>query len=556
MNLDDTIVAIATPPGRGGIGVVRLAGPDAKAIAQPLLRLTRELEPGRAIRGELIDPCGAGAPARETVATAATQGATTVRIDEVIVTYFAKPHSYTTDDIVEISAHGSPVVLRHIVELSLAQGARLAEPGEFTMRAFLNGRLDLTQAEAVRDLIDAQTLFQAKVAAQQLEGALSNRLKPIKQKLVDLIALLEAGIDFAEDDVSIASDATIRDRIAEVGSPLRQLAATFAFGKIVHQGLTLAIVGRPNVGKSSLFNRLVERERAIVTAQPGTTRDLVSETVSIGGIPVELVDTAGIRQAPDEAEAETLGIKKSIEALADADLVLVVIDKSHPRNEEDKELLRQIEARPAIVVENKSDLLGEWNDSNAHVGTATLGFPAERTGVPVEPGFGLAGWSSSAASQIQAPEGRTNLAQRFSAGKSGTNDSSPVGTTEFSLFSAVDTGKDDQVPKGRPTLPHISTSALTGEGIPALREAILRHVAGDRTTHQESGFLTNVRHQKLVSDALASLDDATNAVAARVPHEMLLLDLYRALRPLDEITGVTTTDDILNLIFSTFCIGK
>ena len=353
------------------------------------------------------------------------------------------------------------------------------------MRAFLNGRLDLTQAEAVRDLIDAQTLFQAKVAAQQLEGALSNRLKPIKQKLVDLIALLEAGIDFAEDDVSIASDATIRDRIAEVRSPLQQLAATFAYGKIVHQGLTLAIVGRPNVGKSSLFNRLVERERAIVTAQPGTTRDLVSETVAIGGIPVELVDTAGIRQAPDDAEAETLGIKKSIEALADADLVLVVIDKSQPRNEEDEELLRQIETRPAIVVENKSDLLITSGDSPC--GDGRLARPAKR---------------SSA------------------------------------------------------TPPIIQTSALTGEGIPALREAILRHVAGDRTTQQESGFLTNVRHQRLVSDALAALDDATNAVAARVPHEMLLLDLYRALRPLDEITGATTTDDILNLIFGTFCIGK
>jgi tRNA modification GTPase len=225
------------------------------------------------------------------------------RIDEVVVTYFAKPHSYTTDDIVEISAHGSPVVLRHIVELSLARGARLAEPGEFTMRAFLNGRIDLTQAEAVRDLIDSQTLFQAKVAAQQLEGALSNRLKPIKQKLVELIALLEAGIDFAEDDISVAPDATIRDRIARVKTPLLQLAATFTYGKIVHQGLTLAIVGRPNVGKSSLFNRLVERERAIVTAQPGTTRDLVSETVAIGGIPVELVDTAGIRRALDEAES-------------------------------------------------------------------------------------------------------------------------------------------------------------------------------------------------------------------------------------------------------------
>ncbi|MGD0414795.1 MAG: tRNA uridine-5-carboxymethylaminomethyl(34) synthesis GTPase MnmE [Terriglobales bacterium] len=468
MNLDDTIVAIATPPGRGGIGVVRLAGPEARAIAGPMLRPNRKLEPGRAIRCDLIDPT------------------TSARIDEVIVTCFAKPHSYTTDDIVEISAHGSPVVLRHAVELSLAQGARLAEPGEFTMRAFLNGRLDLTQAEAVRDLIDSQTLFQAKVAAQQLEGALSNRLKPIKQKLVDLIALLEAGIDFAEDDVSVVQDATIRDRIAQVKAPLQQLAATFTYGKIVHQGLTLAIVGRPNVGKSSLFNRLVERERAIVTAQPGTTRDLVSETVAIGGIPVELVDTAGIRRAPNEAEAESIGIRKSMEALADADLVLVVIDKTQPLSEEDHELLTQVEGRPAIVVKNKCDLV---ETCNAHVETAAPGCPAERSSVTRK-------------------------------------------------------------------VPVIPTSALTGEGIPALRAAILNHVAGDATTQQESGFLTSVRHQRLVTDALTALEAATNAVASRVPHEMLLLDLYGALRPLDEITGVTTTDDILNLIFSTFCIGK
>ena len=510
MNLDDTIVAIATPPGRGGIGVVRLAGPEARDIAKPMLRLNRDLQPNRAIRCDLIDPCGAGAPARETAEPAPTHVGTAapgrpaerssapadttttpVRIDEVVVTYFAKPHSYTTDDIVEISAHGSPVVLRHIVELSLARGARLAEPGEFTMRAFLNGRLDLTQAEAVRDLIDAQTLFQAKVAAQQLEGALSNRLKPIKQKLVDLIALLEAGIDFAEDDVSVAPDAIILDRIAQVRSPLLQLAATFSYGKIVHQGLTLAIVGRPNVGKSSLFNRLVERERAIVTAQPGTTRDLVSETVAIGGIPVELVDTAGIRRALDEAES--IGIKKSMEALADADLVLVVIDKTQPLSDEDRELLTQVEGRPAIIVENKSDLPSTRGDGSC--GDGRLARPS------------------------RAEPGRVSPAEPSS-------------------------------------LPHIPTSALTGEGIPALRAAILQHVAGDSTTQLETGFLTSVRHQKLVNDALTSLAAATNAVAARVPHEMLLLDLYGALRPLDEITGATTTDDILNLIFGTFCIGK
>src|SRR6266496_5256267 len=332
-----------------------------------MLRLKHDLKPGRAVFGELIEPWESdilALPAREPAmfaGSAATQpdgrgcpSPDSARIDEVVVIYFAKPHSYTTDDIVEISAHGSPVILRHVVELALASGARLAEPGEFTMRAFLNGRIDLTQAEAVRDLIDSQTLYQAKVAAQQLEGALSRRLQPIKQKLVELIAVLEASIDFAEDDVSVMPDATILDHIAAIRAPLQQLSASFAYGKIVHEGLTLAIVGRPNVGKSSLFNQLVERDRAIVTAAPGTTRDLISETVAIGGIPIRLVDTAGIRDALDEAES--FGIRKSMEALADAELVLVVLDASQGETEEDAELLRQAEDRPMIVVGNKSDL--------------------------------------------------------------------------------------------------------------------------------------------------------------------------------------------------------
>ena len=363
MNLDDTIVASATPPGRGGIGVVRLAGPEARNIAAPMLRLRHELEPGRAVFGELIEP-GAGerdSAKKQDIGQGHAENVDHVpaenvspRIDEVVVTYFQKPHSYTTDDILEISAHGSPVVLRHVVELAVARGARLAEPGEFTMRAFLNGRIDLTQAEAVRDLIESQTLFQAKVAAQQLEGALSKRLQPIKQKLVELIALLEAGIDFAEDDVSVLPAAQILEHIAQVRAPLSELASSFEYGKIVHEGLTLAIVGRPNVGKSSLFNRLVERERAIVTATPGTTRDLVSETVSIGGIPVKLIDTAGIRKALDEAES--IGIRKSMEALADADLVFVVVDASQPLGSEDGELIEQVTQRPAIVIENKADI--------------------------------------------------------------------------------------------------------------------------------------------------------------------------------------------------------
>ena len=446
--------------------MIRLAGPEARKIALPMLRLKHDLEPGRAAFGELIEPkehVGTAAPACPAGRSSAD------RIDEVVVTYFAKPHSYSTDDIVEISAHGSPVVLGHIVELAMASGARLAEPGEFTMRAFLNGRIDLTQAEAVRDLIDSQTLYQAKIAAQQLEGALSRRLQPVKQKLVELIATLEAGIDFAEDDISVLPGDQILQRIATIRAPLEELAASFAYGKIVHQGLTLAIVGRPNVGKSSLFNCLVERERAIVTATPGTTRDLVSETVAIGGIPVKLVDTAGIRRALDEAES--IGIRKSMEALADADLVLVVLDSSQPLGDED-ELLGQVAGRPAIAVENKSD----------------------------------------------------------------------IRSSEFSVLSSQ--------------LPRVRTSATTREGIPELRNEILRHLGGEAGTQAESGFLTNLRHQERVRESLAALAAAIGAVENKVPHEMLLLDLYNALRPLDEITGATTTDDILNLIFSTFCIGK
>jgi len=454
VHLDDTIVAVSTPPGRGGIGVVRLSGPQTRQIVAPLLRLKHSLEAGRAIFGELIDQ-HAGE-----------------RIDEVVVTFFAKPHSYTAEDVIEISAHGSPVVLQYVVEQALARGARLAEPGEFTMRGFLHGRIDLTQAEAVRDLIESQTLFQAKTAAQQLEGALSRRIKPVKKQLVELIALLEAGIDFAEDDVAVLPNDRILSATAQIRPPLEALARSFAYGRVVHEGLMLAIVGRPNVGKSSLFNRLVERERAIVTAIPGTTRDLVTEMVAIAGIPIRLVDTAGIRSNADEVEA--IGIQKSYEALADADLVLVVTDNTSSQHiDEDQRLLKATSGRKRILVRNKSDL--------TH----------------------------------RAP-------------------------------NKLDTDH----------LPEVSTSAMTGEGIEVLREKVVAEVGGSSASQHESGFLTNLRQQKLIEESLSAFSAAERAVANRTPHEMLLMDLYNALRPLDSITGETTTDDILNLIFSTFCIGK
>ena len=483
MHLDDTIVAIATPPGRGGIGVVRLSGPEARDLASPMLRLAHghELEAGRAHFGELVDPSSGE------------------RIDEIVATFFAKPHSYTTDDVVEISCHGSPVVLRHVVEMAIAAGARLAEPGEFTMRAFLNGRIDLTQAEAVRDLIDSQTLYQAQVAARQLEGALSKRLQPIKQKLVELIATMEAGVDFAEDDVSVIPDQQILARIAAIRALLEDLLASFAYGKVVHEGLTLAIVGRPNVGKSSLFNRLVERERAIVTATPGTTRDLVTETVSIEGIPVRLVDTAGVRQTLDEAES--IGVRKSLEALADADIVLVLRDASRGAEtplsdnefQQDERLLALVAGRQAIVVWNKVDL-------------ATAGSLSSPGGLQSDVGSAV---------PRGVPESDANVVDH----------------------------------------PVVAASALTGAGVEQLRSTIVQLVGGNGA-QQERGFLTNVRQKQLVSDAIAALDKATAAVPQNIPHEMLLLDLYNALRPLDEITGATTADDILNLIFSSFCIGK
>ncbi len=431
-----------------------------------MLRLAHghELEAGRAHFGELIDPT------------------TGERIDEVVATFFAKPHSYTTDDVVEISCHGSPVVLKHLVEMAMHAGARLAEPGEFTMRAFLNGRIDLTQAEAVRDLIDSQTLYQAQVAARQLEGGLSKRLQPTKQKLIELIATMEAGVDFAEDDVSVIADEQILARIAAVRAPLEELLASFAFGKVVHEGLTLAIVGRPNVGKSSLFNRLVERERAIVTATPGTTRDLVSETVAIGGIPVRLVDTAGIRDALDEAES--IGVRKSMEALAEADLALIVLDPTANRIQPAWNS-RSCSARPKVAPVgcglNKVDLLP----------------------------------------QIASRE--------FASARHGGN--RPLPTT---------------VCKPRPSPAKVSASCDRRFCSPSAA------MAGQ----QESAFFTNVRQQKLVEESLAALGQAAAAVPQKIPHEMILLDLYSALRPLDDITGATTADDILNLIFSSFCIGK
>jgi tRNA modification GTPase len=447
LKLNDTIAAISTPPGRGGIGIVRLSGAGSTAIANALVSLKSDLSPWHATLGELRDD----------------EGHT---VDEVIVTYFAAPQSYTSEDVIEISCHGAPVILRHCLDRAVRAGARLAEPGEFTLRAFLNGRIDLPQAEAVRDLIEATTLYQARIAAQQTQGSVSRRLAPVKAQLLELIALLEAGIDFAEDDISVAPASEILRRLDPILQQTGALARSFRYGNLVRSGFSLAIVGPPNAGKSSLFNRLLEQDRAIVTTIPGTTRDIISEIAEFSGIPMKLVDTAGIRVTSEFIER--LGIERSFQAMTDADLTIVVIDGASSHSEDAESLV--VKARDQgrfLLVANKCDLPG------FHPGNAQL---------------------------------------------------------------------------------HVS--ALTGEGIDALRNAILDHLAPRGELEMQGGFITSVRQENLLNEALTMLEKAQTAAHAEIPHELLMLDLYCALHPFDAITGATTADDILHHIFTTFCIGK
>jgi tRNA modification GTPase len=475
----ETIVAISTPVGRGGIGVVRLSGLRAREVAAPFLRLRHELAPGRARFGEILDLTKRTPDPSDTGVAAV--------LDECVATYFEGPHSYTGEDVVEIAAHGSPVLLEYLVRECCAAGARLAEPGEFTQRAFLAGRIDLTQAEAVDDLIGSSTLEQARVAARQLGGALAKLVEPVKEDLVGLIATMEAGIDFAEDDIDVLPAAVIEERIGAVRGPLVELERSFAYGRVVRDGFRLAIVGRPNAGKSSLFNRLVERDRAIVTATPGTTRDLVTERVAIDGIPVDLIDTAGLRDASDEAER--MGIAKSHEAMADADVVLLVIAAGSGFTGQDPFVTQRSAPRSLIVAYNKIDLVpDEGHQRRDHVSK-------------------ISEWvHMSAQAGLQVPV--------------------------------------------------MSTSAVTGEGIAEIRSAIVQAVAGPNATQREAGMLTNLRQHQAVEQALRGLDAARAAVADGIPHEMIMLDLYEALRGLDALTGATTTEDVLRLIFSKFCIGK
>ena len=450
------MVALSTPLGKSGIGVIRLSGKESLNLIGKLFRSgSKTLQDRSPLVGKIFHPT------------------TRQILDQVIVTYFQAPRSYTREDVIEISCHGSPVLLKAILGAILESGARLARPGEFTLRAFLNGALDLVQAEAVRDLIEAQTLFQAKIAQQQVMGSLSRRIKPDKEQLVRLISLLEAGIDFADDDVSILPWNQIVTGLTRLQESLGQLHNSFKFGKIIGSGLSIAIIGRPNVGKSSLFNALLDEDRAIVTDIPGTTRDLISETSQIRGIPVRFLDTAGIREVADKVER--IGIDKSWEAIADADRILLVVDGSETVGEQDLKLVEQLGATPFFLIINKAD-----------------------------------------------------LPQRLDP---------------------------DSIP-AHPKLTCL-VSAKTREGVESLKEALFSDFSGSQGGFEvEGGLVTNIRHEHLVEEALEALARSSSSACQELPHEIVLLDLYAALKALNALTGETTVEDILENIFSTFCIGK
>jgi tRNA modification GTPase len=344
VDIKDTICSLSTAPGRAGIAVVRLSGPESFRIISALFvpaRKDKAIAPRQTVLGSIMD----AAAGKE--------------LDEVLVTQYPAPHSYTGENVVEISLHGSPVLVATLLDRLCSAGSRLAEPGEFTMRAFLSGRMDLVQAEAVRDVIEATTLFQAQVAGRQRSGALSRQLQPLKQALIDVIVVLESAVEFVEDDLALESREAIALKLVGVRTGLKKWIDTFRRGRIVRDGFSMAIVGRPNVGKSSLFNALLSQERSIVTDIPGTTRDLVSEFTNLEGIPVRLVDTAGVRVSKDIVER--IGVDRSYQAMADSDTILLVVDLSQRPAPEDEYLRERLPGLSCIVVFNKRDLAPNWS---------------------------------------------------------------------------------------------------------------------------------------------------------------------------------------------------
>ena len=446
-----TVVALSTPRGRGALAVIRLSGPQAIAMAERMARVD-DFESRRA-----------------TLVTLRSASGDEV-LDQVLLTCFPAPHSLTGEDVVEISCHGSPAIVRRIVDATLELGAVLAAPGEFTLRALMNGKIDLAQAEAIRDLIAAQTDAAVKQASRQLNGELSKTLEPFKEKLVHVIVLLESALEFVEDDLPATQVDQVEETLDFVIAGVDRLSQSYQAGRLLQDGAKVAITGRPNVGKSSLFNALVQSERAIVTDVPGTTRDTLSESIEMGGVPVVLTDTAGLRETTDNVE--TLGIERTHRAMGEADLVLLVFDGSCEVGPEDRELLARTTESNRLVVMNKADL----------------------------PAF-------------------------------------------------------QSTPRCVPLVEAINVSARTGEGLSALHSAIIARL-NSAGAEDGSLLITNARHYDLLCNARRELDVALECFRDRHSEELVLAPLHNALKLLGQITGETTTEDILSEIFSTFCIGK
>jgi tRNA modification GTPase len=448
----DTIVALSTAPGRSAIGVVRLSGPETLQI-------------GKSIVGDK----GLKLKAGEVVLRSLHPEGETEVLDEVLLTYFAAPNSYTGEDVLEISCHGSPVILRQVIDQILKFGGRLAEPGEFTLRALGNGKLDLSEAIAVRDLINARSDAAAKQAVRQLKGELSVRMQRTKDELIRAIVILESALEFVEDDLPELEKSNLLNQILAIASELSHLAKTFDVGHLLRDGFKVAIAGSPNVGKSSLFNELVRSDRAIVTEFPGTTRDSLTETVSLSGFPVTFTDTAGVRESQDQIEQ--LGVERSRQAIADADLVLLVVDGSDSRCVDVPGSL--VEGLRYLLVRNKSDL--------PSFKQITLGAEACEASVEI--------------------------------------------------------------------------SALTSAGVDELRAAIIASL-GAAECAESSLLITDARQHDLLCRAAAEVESSARLLREGHSEELIVIGLKNSLALIGEITGETTTEDILTQIFSTFCIGK
>ncbi|MBO8127862.1 MAG: tRNA uridine-5-carboxymethylaminomethyl(34) synthesis GTPase MnmE [Peptococcaceae bacterium] len=460
--VDDTIAAIATPFGEGGVGIVRISGPEAIMIAEKVFRPAKRKnwnkEPGyRMFYGHVVDPVS------EEV------------IDEVLLALMRAPHSYTREDVVEISGHGGLVPLRKILKVVLAAGARLAEPGEFTKRAFLNGRLDLAQAEAVIDIIRAQTEDSLRIAVGQLEGKLSRTISAFREELVGVLAYVEAAIDFPEDEVPGAQVEDLVSRLRFLGERCEKLRQEAEAGRVYREGVATAIVGKPNVGKSSLLNALARNNRAIVTDIPGTTRDVIEEVINIRGVPFRILDTAGLRETQDAVEK--IGVARAKEEAAGADLVITVLDASSGIRDEDKVALDLVGGRKGIVVINKCDVAA-------------------------------------------------------------------CGITEEAVHNYM------------PGCPVVRTSLLEGWGVEKLEDVMVELVLGGRVRAGRGVLISNIRHQEALERARLHLREAADALENGLPVEMVAIDIREALEAFGNITGDTVSEEILDRIFSDFCIGK